>query len=67
MRHKEGEVINVRDCALLRSGPKDNDVPFVAKISALYEDHTTSNYAINIIQHYFSIIRIIILIIISII
>lgn len=45
MRHKEGEVINVRDCALLRSGPKDNDVPFVAKISALYED-PTSNYAI---------------------
>ena len=44
MRHKEGEVINVRDCALLRSGPKDNDVPFVAKISALYEEHSTSNY-----------------------
>ena len=49
MRHKEGEVINVRDCALLRSGPKDNDVPFVAKISALYED-PTSNYAIHLFR-----------------
>lgn len=42
MRHIEGEVINVYDCALLRSGPKKNDVPFVAKIIALFEDSTTS-------------------------
>lgn len=47
MRHNQGEIINVRDCALLCSGPKENDVPFVAKITALYEDPNTSNYAIN--------------------
>ncbi|KAH9375119.1 hypothetical protein HPB48_020035 [Haemaphysalis longicornis] len=37
MRHAEGDVIRVRDCVLLRSGPRKTDLPFVAKVSALWE------------------------------
>ena len=39
IRHKvDGDVINVRDCVLVRSGPKKSDVPYIAKIAALWEN-----------------------------
>ncbi|XP_054154112.1 probable serine/threonine-protein kinase DDB_G0282963 [Oppia nitens] len=37
IRHNEGDIIKVRDCVLLRSGPRKTDLPFVAKIAALWE------------------------------
>ena len=37
MKHTEGDVIRVGDSVLLRSGPRKTDLPFVAKISALWE------------------------------
>lgn len=37
MRHIEGDTIRVRDCVLLKSGPRKTDLPFVAKITALWE------------------------------
>ena len=36
--HRDGEVIRVRDTVLLRSGPRKKTLPFVAKISALWQD-----------------------------
>lgn len=44
MRHKEGDIVRVRDCVLLRSGPKKTDLPFVAKIAALWEDPETCKF-----------------------
>lgn len=41
MRHKEGDIVRVRDCVLLRSGPRKTDLPFVAKIASLWEDPET--------------------------
>ncbi|GBO13134.1 hypothetical protein AVEN_155593-1 [Araneus ventricosus] len=38
IEHKEGDVINEKDCVLLRSGPKDTDLPYVAKVSAFWEN-----------------------------
>jgi len=52
IRHEQGEVINVRDCALLLSGPKENDVPFVCYITALYEDPTTKAMMMNLLWYY---------------
>lgn len=37
IKHVEGEVIRVGDSVLLRSGPKKTDLPFVARITALWE------------------------------
>ena len=37
MRRNE-EVINVRDAVLLKSGPRKKDLPFVARVSAIWED-----------------------------
>lgn len=37
MRHKEGDLIEPRDCVLLKAGPRRNDLPFVAKVAALWE------------------------------
>lgn len=38
---RDGEVIRVRDTVLLRSGPRKKTLPYVAKISALWEDPKT--------------------------
>ena len=38
IKHKiDGDIIHVRDCVLVKSGPKKSDVPYIAKISALWE------------------------------
>jgi len=39
MRHSvEGDTIRPCDCVLLKAGGKKNDLPFVAKVAALWED-----------------------------
>ena len=38
---RDGEVIRIRDTVLLRSGPRKKSLPYVAKISALWEDPKT--------------------------
>ncbi|XP_044730941.1 uncharacterized protein LOC123293980 isoform X2 [Chrysoperla carnea] len=38
MRHIEGDVIYPRDCVLLKSGQRKIDLPFVAKVAALWEN-----------------------------
>lgn len=38
MRHEGGDVIQTRDCVLLKSGSKKNDLPYIAKIATLWEN-----------------------------
>lgn len=38
MRHTSGDILRPLDCVLLRSGQKKADLPFVAKIAALWEN-----------------------------
>ena len=53
MKHKEGDIVKVRDCVLLRSGPRKVDLPFVAKVAALWEDPESGNlFAETIASHY---------------
>lgn len=40
---RDGEVIHVRDTVLLRSGPRKKSLPYVAKISAFWEDPKTGD------------------------
>ncbi|XP_075588053.1 uncharacterized protein LOC124493410 [Dermatophagoides farinae] len=37
IKHNEGEIIRPGDCVLLKSGPRKTDLPFVAKITSLWE------------------------------
>ena len=38
IRHiKDGDLIREWDCVLIKSGPRKRDIPYVAKIGALYE------------------------------
>ena len=41
IRHDDGDLIRVRDCVLVKSGPRKSDIPYVAKIGALFEDPDT--------------------------
>ncbi|KAF2360426.1 Bromo adjacent (BAH) domain [Trinorchestia longiramus] len=52
MRHKEGDVVRVRDCVLLRSGPRRADLPFVAKVAALWEEPETGDMMMSILWYY---------------
>lgn len=36
--HRDGELIRVRDTVLLKSGPRKKSLPYVAKVSALWEE-----------------------------
>lgn len=38
MVHEEGDIIEPRDCVLLKAGQRKNELPFVAKIAALWEN-----------------------------
>lgn len=38
---RDGELIQVRDTVLLKSGPRKKSLPYVAKISALWEEPET--------------------------
>ena len=38
MKHVEGDVVSPRDCILLASGNRKKDLPFVAKVTALWEN-----------------------------
>lgn len=52
IRHKEGDIVRVRDCVLLRSGTRKTDLPFVAKIASLWEDPETSDMRMSILWYY---------------
>lgn len=41
---RAGEVIRVRDTVLLRSGPRKKSLPYVAKVSAFWEDPETGQH-----------------------
>ncbi|XP_048063902.1 bromo adjacent homology domain-containing 1 protein isoform X2 [Megalobrama amblycephala] len=49
---RDGEVIRVRDTVLLRSGPRKKSLPFVAKISALWEDPRTGELMMSLFWYY---------------
>ena len=38
MKHAEGDVVKIRDCILLASGNRKKDLPFIAKVTALWEN-----------------------------
>ncbi|XP_026115584.1 bromo adjacent homology domain-containing 1 protein-like [Carassius auratus] len=49
---RDGEVIRVRDTVLLRSGPRRKSLPYVAKISALWEDPRTGELMMSLFWYY---------------
>lgn len=44
MNHESGDVLRPRDCVLLRSGTRKGDLPYVAKIAALWENPDDGRY-----------------------
>lgn len=45
MRHEEGdEEVSIKDCILLASGNRKKDLPFIAKVTALWENPDDGTY-----------------------
>ncbi|XP_029530767.1 bromo adjacent homology domain-containing 1 protein-like [Oncorhynchus nerka] len=49
---RDGEVIWVRDTVLLRSGPRKKYLPYIAKISALWEDSESEEMMMSLFWYY---------------
>lgn len=45
IQHADGDIIRERDCVLVCSGPKKTDIPYVAKIAALWERENSRKFA----------------------
>ena len=52
MRHSEGDVVRVRDCILLKSGQKPKDLPFIAKVSALWQNDEDGEMMMSLLWYY---------------
>ncbi|KAL1489950.1 hypothetical protein ABEB36_013874 [Hypothenemus hampei] len=52
MRHKEGDLIQPGDCVLLKAGPRKNDLPYVAKIAALWENPEDGEMMMSLLWYY---------------
>ncbi|XP_048456081.1 bromo adjacent homology domain-containing 1 protein isoform X1 [Rhincodon typus] len=49
---RDGEVIKVRDTVLLKSGPRKKSIPYVAKVSALWEDPASGELMMSLYWYY---------------
>ncbi|XP_061157095.1 bromo adjacent homology domain-containing 1 protein [Syngnathus typhle] len=49
---RDGELIQVRDTVLLKSGPRKKSLPYVAKISALWEEPETGELMMSLFWYY---------------
>jgi hypothetical protein len=52
MRHTQGDIVRMRDCILLKSGPKAKDLPFVAKVSSLWENADDGEMMMSLLWYY---------------
>ena len=50
MKHSEGDVVKPRHCILVASGNRKKDLPFVAKVTALFEHPETGK---RLRKHFF--------------
>ncbi|XP_059484314.1 bromodomain-containing protein 4 [Neocloeon triangulifer] len=52
MRHEEGDIIMPRDCILLKSGTRKGDLPYVAKVTALWENPEDGEMMLSLLWFY---------------
>ena len=52
MSHAQGDVVRMRDCILLKSGTRPKDLPFVAKVSALWENADDGEMMMSLLWYY---------------
>ncbi|RZF39762.1 hypothetical protein LSTR_LSTR003423 [Laodelphax striatellus] len=52
MKHKGGDIISPRDCVLLKSGKSKQDLPFVAKVAALWENPEDGEMMMSLLWYY---------------
>jgi len=52
MKHTEGDVIKPRDCIIVASGHRKKDLPFIAKVTAIWEDPDDGELEIAIFDNF---------------
>ncbi|GFX98992.1 bromo adjacent homology domain-containing 1 protein [Trichonephila clavipes] len=52
MKHVQGDVICERDCVYLRSSIKRTNMPFVAKVTALWENPANGEMTMSLLWYY---------------
>ncbi|XP_064599878.1 uncharacterized protein LOC135466369 [Liolophura sinensis] len=52
MRHIDGDEVRAGDCVLLCSGPRKSDVPYVAKVTNLWENADDGEMMMSLLWYY---------------
>ncbi|EZA52769.1 Bromo adjacent-like proteiny domain-containing 1 protein [Ooceraea biroi] len=52
MSHEDGDVLRPRDCVLLKSSTRKGDLPYVAKIAALWENPDDGEMMFSLLWYY---------------
>ncbi|XP_070578888.1 muscle M-line assembly protein unc-89-like [Ptychodera flava] len=52
IKRRGNEIINVRDCILLKSGPRKIDLPYVAKVASIWEDPVEGELMVSLLWYY---------------
>jgi hypothetical protein len=52
MKHCEGDVVKLRDCILLASGHRKKDLPFIAKVTSLWENPNDGEMMMSLLWYY---------------
>ncbi|XP_033735746.1 uncharacterized protein LOC117324171 [Pecten maximus] len=52
IRHVDGDLIRVRECVLLCSGPKKTDIPYVAKVTNFWEHPHDGEMMMSLLWYY---------------
>ncbi|WAR18762.1 BAHD1-like protein, partial [Mya arenaria] len=50
--HEDGDSVQVKDCVLVCAGRKDRDLPYVAKVTNLWEEPTTGEMMMSVLWFY---------------
>jgi len=52
MKHIEGDVVQPRDCIVLASGHRKRDLPFIAKVTSLWENPEDGEMCMSLLWYY---------------
>ncbi|CAD5119878.1 DgyrCDS8463 [Dimorphilus gyrociliatus] len=52
IQHKDGDIVRIRDCVLVKANRRKASAPFIAKVAALWEDENSREMMMSILWYY---------------
>lgn len=52
IKHKDGDIVRIRDCVLVKANRRKASAPFIAKVAALWEEESSGEMMMSILWYY---------------